>query len=189
MKNLMLLFFVLLISCNKEDITKQVTVNSKIVVEGSIEFGGYAEVLISRSVPIGVAVDSTTILNYVIRSAKVTVSDGEKQEVLKLKRDNNKIPPYVYFGSEIIGETGKTYSLKIEYLNRLITAITTIPNSVPILSANYIKDNPTDKNGNIFIKFLRNNASDVIGLDQGLQTSQGDFFTHKSSKTSREEVV
>ncbi len=153
MKNLMLLFFVLLISCNKEDITKQVTVNSKIVVEGSIEFGGYAEVLLSRSVPIGAAVDSTTILNYVIRSAKVTVSDGEKQEVLKLKRDNNKIPPYVYFGSEIIGETGKAYSLKIEYLNRLITAITTIPNSVPILSADYIKDNPTDKNGNIFIKF------------------------------------
>ena len=153
MKNLILSFFVLLISCTNEDITKQISVESKIVVEGSIEEGGVAKVLLSRSVPIGVAVDSTTILNYVIRSAKVTVSDGEKEEVLRLKRDNNTIPPFVYFGSEIIGETGKTYSLKIEYLNRIITAKTTIPFSVPILSADYIKDNPTDKKGNILIKF------------------------------------
>ena len=153
MKNLILSFFVVLISCTNEDISKQISVESKIVVEGSIEEGGFAKVLLSRSVPIGVAVDSTTILNYVIRSAKVTVSDGVKEEVLRLKRDNNTIPPFVYFGSEIKGETGKTYSLKIEYLNRIITAKTTIPFSVPILSADYIKDNPTDKKGNILIKF------------------------------------
>jgi hypothetical protein len=153
MKNLILSFFVVLISCNKEDITKQISVESRIVVEGSIEEGGFAKVLLSRSVPIGVAVDSTTILNYVIRSAKVTVSDGEKEEVLRVKSDNNTIPPFVYFGSQIKGETGKTYSLKIEYLNRIITAKTTIPFSVPILSADYIKDNPTDKKGNILIKF------------------------------------
>ena len=153
MKNLILSFFVVLISCTNEDISKQISVESKIVVEGSIEEGGFAKVLLSRSVPIGVAVDSTTILNYVIRSAKVTVSDGEKEEVLKVKNDNNTIPPFVYFGSEIIGEAGKTYSLKIEYLNRIITAKTTIPFSVTILSADYIKDNPTDKKGNILIKF------------------------------------
>ena len=153
MKNLILSFFVVLISCTNEDISKQISVESKIVVEGSIEEGGYAEVLLSRSVPIGAKVDSTTILNYAIRSARVTVSDGEKEEVLKVKSDNNTIPPFVYFGSQIKGETGKTYSLKIEYLNRIIKAKTTIPFSVPILSADYIKDNPTDKKGNILIKF------------------------------------
>ena len=153
MKNLIILFFVVLIGCNNIDISKQISVESKIVVEGAIEEGDVAKVVLSRSVPIGVAVDSTTILNYVIRSAKVTVSDGVKEEVLRLKRDNNTIPPFVYFGSEIIGETGKTYNLKIEYLNRIITAKTTIPLSVPILSADYIKDNPTDKKGNILIKF------------------------------------
>ena len=80
MKNRILSFFVVLISCTNEDITKQISVESKIVVEGSIEEGGFAKVLLSRSVPIGVAVDSTTILNYVIRSAKVTVSDGKKED-------------------------------------------------------------------------------------------------------------
>ena len=153
MKNLMLLFFIVLISCNNEDISKQISVESKIVVEGSIEEGDVAKVILSRSVPIGAAVDSTTILNYVIRSAKVTVSDGEKEEILRLKRDNDRIPPFVYLGSEIMGETGKTYTLKIEYLNRTISATTTIPHSVPILSADYIKDNPADKNGYVFIKF------------------------------------
>ncbi len=153
MKNLILSFFVLLISCNNDDISKQIPVESKIVVEGSIEDGDVAKVVLSRSIPIGAAVDSTTILNYVIRSAKITVSDGEKEEVLRLKRDNDKIPPFVYSGSEIIGEAGKTYTLKIEYLNKTVAGKTTIPHSVPISSADYIKDNPTDKNGYIFIKF------------------------------------
>lgn len=153
MKNLIILFFVVLIGCNNNDISKQISVESKIVVEGAIEEGDVAKVVLSRSVPIGVAVDSTTILNYVIRSAKVTVSDGEKEEVLRLKRDNYRIPPFVYFGSEIIGEAGKTYTLKIEYLNKMLTGTTNIPKSVPIVSADYIKENSTDKNGYIFIKF------------------------------------
>lgn len=143
----------MLIGCNNNDISKQISVESKIVVEGAIEEGDVAKVVLSRSVPIGVAVDSTTILNYVIRSAKVTVSDGEKEEVLRLKRDNYRIPPFVYFGSEIIGEAGKTYTLKIEYLNKMLTGTTNIPKSVPIVSADYIKENSTDKNGYIFIKF------------------------------------
>ena len=153
MKNLILSFFVVLTSCNNDDISKQISVESKIVVEGSIEEGDVAKVVLSRSVPIGVAVDSSTILNYVIRSAKITVSDGEKEEVLRLKRDNDRIPPFVYFGSEIIGEAGKTYTLKIEYLNKRISGTTTIPQSVPILSTDYIKDKPADKNGYVFIKF------------------------------------
>ena len=153
MKNVILSFFVVLISCNNDNISKQISVESKIVVEGSIEEGDVAKVVLSRSVPIGATVDSTTILNYVIRSAKVTVSDGEKEEVLRLKRDNDRIPPFVYLGSEIIGEAGKTYTLKIEYLNKRAAGTTTIPQSVPILSADYIKDNPTDKNGYIFLKF------------------------------------
>ena len=153
MKNLILSFFVVLTSCNNDDISKQISVESKIVVEVSIEEGYVAKVVLSRSVPIGVAVDSSTILNYVIRSAKITVSDGEKEEVLRLKRDNDRIPPFVYFGSEIIGEAGNTYTLKIEYLNKRISGTTTIPQSVPILSADYIKDKPADKNGYVFIKF------------------------------------
>ncbi len=154
MQNLiLLLFFVVLLSCNNDDISKQISVESKIVVEGSIEEGGVANVLLSRSIPIGAEVDSTTVLSFVIRSAKVTVFDGEKEELLRLKRDNNRIPPFVYKGSEIVGKAGKTYTLKIEYLNKTLTGITNIPRSVPIVSADYIKDNPTDKNGYVFIKF------------------------------------
>ena len=153
MKITILLFLVLLISCNEADFRQQIAVDSKIVVEGEIEEGDVAKVLLSFSVPIGATVDSTTILNYVIRSAKVTISDGEKEEVLRLKRDNKRIPPFIYLGSTIIGEVGKKYTLKVAYLNKIVDATTIIPHSVPILSASYIKDNLTDKSGYVHIKF------------------------------------
>ena len=153
MKITFLLFLVLLISCNEDDFRQQIAVDSKIVVEGEIEEGDVAKVLLSFSVPIGATVDSTTILNYVIRSAKVTISDGEKEEVLRLKRDNKRIPPFIYLGSTIIGEVGKKYTLKVAYLNKTVDATTSIPHSVSILSASYIKVNLTDKSGYVHIKF------------------------------------
>ena len=58
-----LLFIVLLIGCNEDDFRKQIAVDSKIVVEGEIEEGDVAKVLLSFSVPIGATIDSTTILS------------------------------------------------------------------------------------------------------------------------------
>jgi hypothetical protein len=154
MKQLIVLFFcVVLLSCNQDDFDKSINIESKIVVEGWIEAGDYPQVILSRSIPVATPVDSATILNHVIRSAKVTVSDGQKQEVLKLKRNNDRIPPFVYYGSEILGEVGKNYTLKIEYLDRVIQAITTIPKSVVLKKAIYIKDNPKDTTGYVFVEF------------------------------------
>jgi len=111
------------------------------------------QLLLSSSIPITEVIDSTNVLDHAIRSAKVTVSDGQKIEVLRVKRDKDRLPPFIYFGSEIIGEAGKTYTLKIEYLNRTVTATTTIPKSVPLISAEYVKNNAIDTTGYVFIKF------------------------------------
>lgn len=153
MKKLILLFFVVLISCNKDDFFKEIEVDSKIVVEGWIEEGDVAQVILSRSIPIKADIDSTTILNYVIRSAIVTVSDGENEEVLRLRKDNNHIPPFVYYGSKIIGKVGKEYTLKVEYLSKRLQAVASIPNTVSISSVTYVKDSPTDSNGYLFVAF------------------------------------
>lgn len=153
MKKLILLFLVALISCNKDDFGKEIKVDSKIVVEGWIEEGDVAQVILSRSIPINADIDSTTILNHIIRSAKVTVSDGENEEVLRLRNNNNHIPPFVYYGTEIVGKVGKNYALKVEYLNKRLEAITSIPNSVSISSVNYVKDSPTDTKGYLFVSF------------------------------------
>jgi len=154
MKKYILFLFVLVItSCAQDDFSDQTNLESKIVVEGWIEEGDFANVLLSSSIPVTDAVDSTNVFNHVIRSAKITISDGENSEVLRVKRDKNRIPPFVYFGSELKGEAGKEYSIKIEYLNRVVEAVTSIPKSVPLKSAEYIKKNPADTTGYVFVKF------------------------------------
>ncbi|MEZ7497487.1 DUF4249 domain-containing protein [Flavobacterium sp. Arc3] len=154
MKQFIVLFICMLfLSCNQDDFSSSSDSDSKIVVEGWIENDDYAQVILSTSIPITAVVDSTTILNNVIRSAKVTVSDGEKVEVLRLKRDSDRIPPFIYYGSEILGKSGKEYTLKIEYLSRVIQAKTIIPAVVPLKKATYIKENTQDTTGYIFIEF------------------------------------
>jgi hypothetical protein len=140
-------------SCSREDYVNSVDGESKIVVEGWIEQGDVPQVILSRSIPIDAKIDSTTIFDYFIRSAKVTVSDGTNEEVLSLRSDKDRIPPYVYQGSEIIGEVGKSYALKIEYLNKVIEATTSIPRVVPIKSAEYKKQNAADTTGFVYLEF------------------------------------
>ncbi|WP_264552254.1 DUF4249 domain-containing protein [Flavobacterium sp. N2038] len=152
-KCLLFLFGLLMMSCSKDDFSEQKSIESKIVVEGWIEEGDYANVLLSSSIPVTDVIDSTNVLNHVIRSAKITISDGENSEVLSVKNDKNRIPPFVYFGNTLKGEAGKKYSLKIEFLNRIVEATTTIPKSVALKSAEYIKKNPTDTTGYVFVKF------------------------------------
>ena len=142
-----------MISCAKDDLSVQSSLESKVVVEGWIEEDDYAQVLLSSSIPVTDAIDTTNVLNHVIRSAKITISDGEYSEVLRVKNDKNRVPPFVYYGTILKGEAGKEYSLKIEYLNRKVEAVTTIPKSIELKSADYIKKNATDTTGYVFVKF------------------------------------
>ncbi len=153
MRKLIIIVYIISVSCNKIDISKSIQPESKVVVEGWIEEGDVPRVILSNSIPISTVVDSSTVLSYSIRSAKITVSDGEKTEVLRLRTNYERIPPYIYYGSDIIGKVGGKYSLKIEYLDKIISATTSIPRSVPILSANYEKENPSDIKGYISIQF------------------------------------
>ncbi|MCC9063202.1 DUF4249 domain-containing protein [Flavobacterium piscisymbiosum] len=151
-KYILFLFVLIVVGCSKDDFSEQSN-ESKIVVEGWIEEGDYAQVLLSSSIPVADAIDSTNVLNHVIRSAKITISDGLTSEVLRVKNDKNHIPPFVYYGSTLKGETGKQYSLRIEYLDRVVEAVTSIPPSVELKSAEYIKKAATDTIGYIFVKF------------------------------------
>lgn len=140
-------------SCNNDTFSDGIKLESKLAVEGWIEEGDVPQVILSSTIPINEVVDSTNVLDHVIRSAKITVSDGETTEVLRVKNDNNRLPPFIYFGSEIIGKAGKTYTLKIEYLNRIVEATTSIPKSVLISAAEYKKSNAADTTGYVFVEF------------------------------------
>lgn len=153
MKKYLLFVFAIITSCSNDNVSEHKSLESKLVVEGWIEEGDYPQVLLSSSIPVTDVIDSTSVLNHVIRSAKITISDGQNSEVLRVKNDKNRVPPFVYFGSTLKAEAGKEYSLKIEYLNRIVTAVTKVPKSVPLKSAEYIKKVETDTTGYVFVKF------------------------------------
>lgn len=135
------MFIGLLIGCNPDlDYTVR-GYTQKIIVEGKIESGKYPEVYLSLNVPLSKDVDSTTILEQVIRYAKVTVSDGESTKILTSKWVTDHFPPYVYKCTEIVGREGRTYDLKVEYSGYTLYSTTTIPNGFQIES---VDASPTD---------------------------------------------
>ena len=79
----------------------------EIVVEGWIEDGGYPVVIVTTTVPVTDEFKEWGSLNdHVVRWAKVTVSDGEKEEVLTGKLDKDYFPPYIYH-CEDKGQSGE----------------------------------------------------------------------------------
>lgn len=105
----------------------------EIVVEGWIEEGGFPVVIVTTSVPVSTDYkDWDTLMDHLVRWAKVSISDGEKEVILTGKMDADYFPPYIYTTARMRGEAGKKYSLKVEYGGRTETAETTIPSKVPL---------------------------------------------------------
>jgi hypothetical protein len=121
----------------------------QIVVEGWIEDGGFPIVMLTTTV--SVAEEKTQwddLKENIIRWAKVSVSDGEREEVLTGRKNNDYFPPYVYTSSRMRGEAGKTYTLKVEYSGRTVTASTSVPYPVAL---EWIKTGPSEKEGQVSI--------------------------------------
>lgn len=104
----------------------------RLVVEGYIEKGEYPIVMLTTNKPLGTESSVETVKDMIIRWAKVVVSDGETEDILIGRIDENYFPPFIYKGTKIKGEAGKTYQLKVIYAQYELTAQTTIPPSVPI---------------------------------------------------------
>ncbi|MBR2415596.1 MAG: DUF4249 domain-containing protein [Bacteroidaceae bacterium] len=153
-----LLFATLCPSCTEDDM---ITVAPQMVVEGWIDAGGFPMVFLSRTIPVSSdRKDAAAVEDFLIKWAKVVVSDGEREVVLTGKTDSNLYPPFVYTTGDMRGEPGKTYKLTVKYEDFYAEAYTTIPNPVSVERIyidedNAIKavinDNPDEKN---FYKFF-----------------------------------
>lgn len=105
---------------------------SQVVVEGWIEDGGFPVVIITRTLPItNEFVSMDNLSDYIVKWAKVTVSDGIDSVVLTGKYDSHYFPPYIYTTGRMRGKAGSTYHLKVEEDGVIATAVTTIPNTRP----------------------------------------------------------
>ncbi len=108
----------------------------QLVVEGWIENGQFPKVKLSYTIPLSSELEDLSVLSdYVEKWATVSVSDGDRTVFLVGHIDENEFPTYVYTTTEMRGEVGKTYHLKIETSRgHHAEATTTIPVPVKIES-------------------------------------------------------
>lgn len=97
-----------------------------LVMDGRIEQGRGAVVMLSQSMPYREVYDEDTFRDVVIKWAKVTLIHKGEEEVLVGRRVEDYPTGYIYSGSDILGEVGESYTLRVEYSKRVWEATTTI---------------------------------------------------------------
>lgn len=118
---------VLFTSCQKEIEVDIPDYERKIVIEGRIENGSPAMVIVSRSVDYFAPLNLETLMNDVfIRDAVVTVSCDGVSEQLQFTLCEDSPVYLAYVGHNIIGEPGKRYDLRVEIGDTVYTSSTTI---------------------------------------------------------------
>ncbi len=94
------------------------TSEQKLVIDGAIEQGQFPIVYLTLSSGFYDPVDSMNLLDLIVTTARVSVSDGENEEVLTLFRNEGYFPPYYYRGTALRGVIGKEYTLEVRSRGR-----------------------------------------------------------------------
>lgn len=126
---LAIVILLLAASCRKDVKVKLPEYQQKLVVEGSIETGGTAIVLLSWSVPYFGEFDFSQPEKTFVKGALVTITDGTFTDTL------TEIDPstgYIYLGSKLYGQQGKTYYLTVTVDGKSYTANSTILTPAPL---------------------------------------------------------
>ena len=89
-----------------------------LVVDGRIEQGRSAIVMLSQSIPYESTYDEDTYRKMAIWGAKVTLIQGDNREVLTSRSNSDYPTEFIYTGYSIRGEVGESYTIEIEYIGR-----------------------------------------------------------------------
>jgi hypothetical protein len=105
------------------------------VIDGNIESGGYARVLITKTLPLYGTTYSTDLFKLVVTEARVVLSDGFYTEKLSLVSDS-LIPDLPVFRSYVIkGTVGRVYTLTVTLGDSVYTAVDSIVK--PVIPGGY----------------------------------------------------
>lgn len=118
--------------CTNEESESIDLYKQRLVVDGRIENGRNAVVMLTINHPYDTTVNTEQLQDMVVRWAKVTVSNSHQSEVLTGRYDERYPTNFVYTGRDIIGEEGETYTLRIDYSNQTWMATTTIPKATTL---------------------------------------------------------
>lgn len=134
-----------------------------LVVEGWIEDGGAPYIYISTSITPSASFSPaiSTIAEHILPSARVTLSDGEREEALIGLASKRFFPPFVYTTGHMKGVAGKTYTLTIDAPPYHATATATIPPSRKLESLSVIPYGDAPGEHLLEARF-RNNPSDDL---------------------------
>ncbi len=124
-----LLLPVALAGCQQEIDVELPEYGPKLVVEGVIESGEPARVILSKSIPYFTRIDLDYLLNHVfVQDAEVYVSSSEGETERLMFQYCAESPVYfAYCGHSIKGKENTTYTLTVNYEGRTYQATTTIP--------------------------------------------------------------
>jgi len=122
----------LFLSACSDNFTNSSTDTGKLVVDGYIEAGKYARVILTNSIAIDSEIDSSKYLDIVTTRASIRLTDGDDYEYLTLKWNKDAFPQHFYESIRIKGEAGKHYSLDVFYNNDSIHAETYVPEPIDV---------------------------------------------------------
>ncbi len=144
------LFLMIFIACETDIDVDLPDYETKLVIEGTIENGEVPRVLITKSLPYFTTISSDSLFTKMIVSdAKVTVTSGrgEMQE-LHFQLDTQS-PIYFSYKGTIPGEANETYTLKIEWDDKIYTATTSVLEPFDLDSLKLYKVGESDTVGSV----------------------------------------
>lgn len=105
----------------------------QLVIEGWAEVGKAPVVIVTLPVPVESEYNEISDLqDFVVRWAKVTISDGESETVLSGRIDKTHFPAYIYSKDTYRIQAGKTYRIKVEYEGMSASSSVTVPDVLPL---------------------------------------------------------
>jgi len=133
MRSIIIILSVLfLVACEKDIKIEPAQNQPKMVVDAEIENGQTPIVVLSTSLNYFSTIDTASLFASFIKDAKVQINNGTKTVTLQV--NELRFPQggrYVFYTTPLndpmIGETGKTYQLSIEYAGQQYQSTTTIP--------------------------------------------------------------
>jgi hypothetical protein len=148
----------LLGGCEKNITIAVPAVQSQIVVEGHIETGQGAYVVLTKSSGYFDPLDTNSFIRSIVQNARVWVSDGTNTDTLPMIVDVTPTPNnYLYTtwiplyykkaNPTVIGKAGGTYSLTVVSGGTKLQAVTTIPQPVKLDSVWFKYQPPSDSLG------------------------------------------
>ena len=146
------LLFATLQACVSDLEIKAPATDERYIIEGWIERGGFAHVMVSRSLPYNTTVGTADLFDLLVQDAQVTVKCENQEEQLLLVQDTMYTILPIYRGYQIRGETGKAYTLEVKIADRVYTATDTLLNPIPPDSLWFSAEALNDSLGYIHIR-------------------------------------